>query len=227
MIRRGLSRLVVLIAFGVVISCANAQRDSASSSTYSYRCEGNDQVGEDQFIVVTLNGDRGHLFSRQASQAIQRQPGTAAFAGDDVYYLPAQPADLAPGQTAEITIKGMKLANCKNNARAAVWEGAKLRGVSYRAIGQEPPWLLEIDRENGFLLVTEYGEKKQQFPYVEPVTDSALRTSSYTSEASGDGITITIQGHDCRDSMSGEAFSSQVEISWRGQSLRGCGRALH
>jgi uncharacterized membrane protein len=225
-------RRVWLLVLGVVVSCASAQPESNSSSTYSYRCEGPDQVGEDlisedQVIVVTLNGDRGHLFSKQASQAIQRQPGTPAFVGDDVYYLPAQPADLAPGQTAEITIKGNKLANCKNNPRAAVWEGAKLRGVSYRAIGQEPSWLLEIDRENGFLLVTGYGERKQQFPYVEPVTDSSQRTSSYTSQASGEGITITIQGRDCHDSMSGEAFSSQVEISWRGQSLHGCGRALH
>jgi uncharacterized membrane protein len=235
-IRRGLF-LISLLALGAVIGCADAQRDSASSSTsgsstYSYRCEGadligEDLIGEDQVIVVTVNGDRGHLFSRQASQAIQRQPGTPAFAGDDVYYLPAQPADLAPGQTAEITIKGKKLANCRNNPRAAVWEGAKLRGVSYRAIGQEPPWLLEIHRENGFLLVTGYGEKKQQFPYVEAVIDSAQRTSSYSSEADGEGITITIQGRDCRDSMSGEAFSSQVEIGWRGQSLRGCGRVLH
>jgi uncharacterized membrane protein len=227
MIRRGMFGLVWLLALAVVVSCADAQRDSANSSTYSYRCEGNDQVDEDQVIVVTLNGDRGHLFSRQASQAIQRQSDTPAFAGDDVYYLPAQPANLAPGQTAEITIKGKKLVNCKNNPRAAVWEGAKLRGVSYRAIGQEPPWLLEIDSGNGFLLVTGYGEEKQQFPYVEPVTDSAQRTSSYTSEANGEGITITIQGRDCRDSMSGEAFSSQVAISWREQSLHGCGRALH
>jgi uncharacterized membrane protein len=235
--RRGLYCSVSLLVLGAIISCANAQRDSASSSdsgsstsssstssssTYSYRCE-----GEDQTIVVTLNGDRGHLFSRQASQAIQRQPGNSAFAGDDVYYLPDQPPGLAPGQTAEITIKGEKLLNCKNNPRAAAWEGAKLRGVSYRAIGQEPTWLLEIDRDKGFLLVTRYGENRQQFPYVEPVTDTVQRTSSYASEANGDGITITIRGGDCRDSMSGEAFSSQVEISWREQQLRGCGRALH
>jgi uncharacterized membrane protein len=219
--------LVPLIATGVVISCANAQRDSAGSSTYSYRCEGEDQVGDYQTIVVTVNGDRGHLFSKQASQAIQRQPGSSIFSGDDVYYLPTQPADLAPGQTAEITIKGKKLANCKNNPRAAVWEGAKLRGVSYRALGQEPPWLLEIDRENGFLLVTRYGEERQQFPYVEPVTDRAQRSSSYASQANGEGVTITIKGVDCRDSMSGEVFSSQVEINWREQTLRGCGKALH
>ncbi|MDC1287397.1 hypothetical protein N8198_05885 [Gammaproteobacteria bacterium] len=227
MVRRGLSRLIALIAFCIVVSCANAQRDFANSTTYSYRCEGLNQIDQGQVIVVTLNGDRGHLFSSRASQAIARQPGARGFAGDDVYYLPAQPADLAPRQTAEITIKGQKLANCKNDPRAAVWEGAKLRGISYRAIGQEPAWLLEIDRQKGFLLVTGYGEKRQQFPYVEAVTDKAQRTSRYTLDSNGEGITITIQGRDCQDSMSGETFSSQVEISWREQNLRGCGRALH
>jgi len=222
MIRRGLFWLVSLLALGAVISCANAKRDPDSSSTYSYRC-----AGEDQVIVVTVNGDRGYLFSSQASSAMQRQPGTPAFAGDDVYYLPDQPRELAPGQTAEITINGKRLVNCKNNPRAAVWEAAKLRGASYRAVGQEPPWLLEIHRDSGFLLVTEYGEKRQRFPYVEPVTDTVQKSASYTSAANGDGIRITLRGGDCRDSMSGEVFHSQVEISWREQTLRGCGRALH
>jgi len=232
MTRRGLSRLVALIAFGIIVSCGNSQLDSTGVSTYSYRCEGPErvdqvQLDEGQVIVVTLNGDRGHLFSRQVSQAIQRQPGARGFAGDEVYYLPGQPADLAPGQTAEITIKGQKLSNCRNDPRAAVWEGAKLRGISYRAIGQEPPWVLEVDREKGFLLVTGYGEKRQQFPYVEPLSNKAQRISSYTTQANGEGITITVQGRDCQDSMSGEAFSSQVEIRWREQNLHGCGRALH
>jgi len=222
MTRRRLSWLVSLLALGAVISCANAKRDPDSSSTYSYRC-----AGEDQVIVVTVNGDRGYLFSRQASSAMQRQPGTAAFAGDDVYYLPDQPRELAPGQTADITINGKQLENCKNNPRAAAWEEAKLRGVSYRAVGQEPPWLLEIHRDSGFLLVTEYGENRQQFPYVEPVTDAVRKSASYTSAANGDGIRITLRDGDCRDSMSGEVFHSQVEISWPERTLLGCGRALH
>ena len=178
-------------------------------------------------IVVIIGQDRGHLFSQQVSQALRQEQGTVTYIGDDVYYLPDQPTDIAPGQTAEITIKGKKMTGCRNNPRAAVWEDAKLRGVSYRAIGQEPPWILEIDRENGFLLVTQYGENKQQFPYVEPVTDVTQQASSYTSEANGESITITIQGGKCEDSMSGEEFSSGVEISWREQTLRGCGRPLH
>mgnify|MGYP001821321222 CR=1 FL=1 len=213
--------LPLLIAMS---ACASdvTRTDWSESTTYVYRCD-----GEDQVIVVTIAADRGHLFSRQASQPMQRQSDSPAFSGDDVYYLPHQPADLAPGQTATITIMGKQLVNCSNDPRAAVWEGAKLRGVSYRAIGQEPPWVLEIDRGKGFLLVTGYGENRHWFPYVEADTDSSSRTSSFISHANGEQITITIRGRQCRDNMSGETFASEVEIEWRGDILRGCGRALH
>jgi len=212
--------VVLLMMIASFTACASTQ--APRDSTYVYRCD-----GEETAVVVTVSGDRGHLFSRQMSQSIRQQPGTPAYAGDDVYFLPDQPQDLAPGQTAEITIAGRKLANCKNNPRAAVWEAAKLRGVSYRAIGQEPAWVLEIDRDKGFLLVTDYGQNRQQFPYREAVSDAVQRTGSYSSELDGERIDITITGKSCHDSMSGEAFSSQVEIGWREQTLRGCGRALH
>jgi len=39
-----------------------------------------------------------------------------------------------------------------------VWQQAKLRGVSFRAIGQEPGWLLEITDSSEILLVTDYGK---------------------------------------------------------------------
>ena len=220
--RRPLLLCLIPLLLASVIGCAQAQKEKSRNATFVYRCSASEQT-----IVVTLNGSEGYLFSQQVSQPLRQEQGTVAYVGDDVYYLPDQPVDVAPGQTAEITIKGNKLTGCGNNPRAAVWEGAKLRGISYRAIGQEPPWILEIHRENGFLLVTRYGENKQQFPYVEPLTDVTQRASSYTSEANGESITITIQGGKCEDSMSGEAFSSGVEISWREQSLRGCGRALH
>ena len=49
-----------------------------------------------------------------------------------------------------------------------VWHQAKLRGVSFRAIGQEPGWLLEITDGSEILLVTDYGQTKTSYPYVEP-----------------------------------------------------------
>jgi uncharacterized membrane protein len=215
------------VDFWVADACPATSTDPAASAqptdrkTYSYLCE-----GEDKSIVVTIDGDRGHLFSYPLSQAITRKSDSGEFSGSDVYYKPDNPPDLAPGQTAEITIKGARYENCKNNPRTAVWEAAKLRGVDYRALGQEPGWQLEIS-SRGFLLVTGYGENRVEFPYAEPQVNQAERSTRYESQLDGDNIHITIRGEECSDSMSGETFNSKVEVSWQGETLRGCGRALH
>jgi putative lipoprotein len=205
-----------------LVGCALTQPVADSAATYVYRCE-----GEAAAVVVTIDGDRGHLFSRQLSQPIRRQADGVTFTGADTSYLPDRSPDLAPAQTATITIGGESLRNCSNDPRAAVWEAAKLRGISYRALGQEPPWLLEIDRDNGFMLVTGYASNSYRFPYSDPVSDTQQRSSRFISQENGEQIVITLTAETCHDSMSGEAFSGRVEIDWRGQRLRGCGRALH
>jgi len=215
-------RWLVALVIASVTGCAATPPVADNAATYVYRCD-----GEASVIVVTIDGDRAHLFSREASQPMRRQAGGADFAGAQVSYLPAQPAGLAPAQTAAITIGGNVLRNCTNDPRAAVWEAAKLRGISYRAVGQEPPWVLEIDREHGFMLSTGYAVNRHRFPYREPVSDTQQQITSYRTEVQGEAIVITIKGETCRDSMSGEVFGSRVEIEWRGQRLRGCGRALH
>lgn len=214
-----------LIVVASLAGCASAQPPQPpadGAATYVYHCD-----DESATIVVWIDGDRGHLFSRRVSQPIHRQADGVTFSGADVSYLPDRPADLAPAQSAAITIGGKALVNCRNDPRAAVWEAAKLRGVSFRALGQEPPWLLEIDRDSGFLLVTGYGESRHSFPYSEPVSDRQQRSSRFRSQAQGESIVISITAESCRDSMSGESFSSRVEIEWREQLLRGCGRPLH
>lgn len=195
---------------------------TAIVQTYVYLCE-----GEQKSIVVTINGDRGHLFSYQLSEALSREPDTNIYSGSDTYYRPDNPPGLAPGQSAEITIRGVRHTNCKNNPRAAVWEAAKLRGVDYRALGQEPAWQLEIRVGQGFLLITDYGETRLEFPYAEAEVNQAQRTTRYVSRLDGNSINITIRGENCSDIMSGETFSSRVEVSWQGEILSGCGRALH
>jgi uncharacterized membrane protein len=220
-------RFLILCSCLALYACPSNSTDPAASAqpfvgkTYNYLCE-----GEDKSIVVTLDGDRGHLFSYLLSQALTRKSDSGDFSGSNVYYKPDNPPDLAPGQTAEITIKGVVYENCKNNPRAAVWEAAKLRGVDYRALGQEPAWQLEISSK-GFLLLTGYGENRVEFPNVEPQVNQAERTTRYTSQLNGEAIDITIKGEECSDSMSGETFSSKVEVSWQGKMLSGCGRALH
>jgi putative lipoprotein len=107
----------------------------------------------------------------------------------------------------------------------SVWHKAKLRGVSFRAIGQEPGWLLEITTGTEILLETDYGQTRSSFPYVEPVVYQEERRTEYVLEAYG--MIVEIRGEPCQDIMSGEEFSVSVTIKQAKRKLQGCGRALH
>jgi uncharacterized membrane protein len=105
-----------------------------------------------------------------------------------------------------------------------VWHKAKLRGVAFRAIGQEPGWLLEITNGEEILLVTDYGSTRTSMPYVEPVVYQEERRTQYVV---GDyNTTIEIRGEPCTDTMSGESFEVSVTLFLNNKELHGCGRAL-
>jgi len=105
-----------------------------------------------------------------------------------------------------------------------VWHQAKLRGVSFRAIGQEPAWLLEITNGTEILIVTNYGETRSSFPYVEPVVHQEQRRTVFVLDA--DSAVVEILGEPCQDVMSGEQFPASVTIRLSDTTLEGCGRAL-
>ena len=107
----------------------------------------------------------------------------------------------------------------KNN----VWHAAKLRGVAFRAIGQEPGWLLEIRNGEEILIVTNYGQDKKSYPYVEPQEDKAARKTVFQIDVD---TRVLIEGKTCSDTMSGENFQTTVTLTTDGQTLKGCGRAL-
>ena len=106
-----------------------------------------------------------------------------------------------------------------------VWHQAKLRGVSFRAIGQEPGWLLEITDGSEILLVTDYGQTKTSYPYVEPdVFEEERRTRFFLGDHD---MEIIIEGKSCHDSMSGEEFTVTVTATVGENRMSGCGRALY
>lgn len=106
-----------------------------------------------------------------------------------------------------------------------VWHAAKLQGVAFRAIGQEPGWLLEMTTGEKILLVTDYGQTKTEYPYVEPEVFQDLGRSVFSVRP--DEFKVTIEGINCTDSMSGETFEVSVIIDLNGKQLKGCGRALY
>ncbi len=110
-------------------------------------------------------------------------------------------------------------------AKHDVWHAAKLRGVSFRAIGQEPGWLLEITDGEKIFLSTAYGQTQTTYPYVEPETHPEERWSIF--KVKDENLEVTIKGVPCTDIMSGEKFEVSVFVNIDGNQLQGCGRALY
>ena len=109
-------------------------------------------------------------------------------------------------------------------AQNDVWHAAKLRGVAFRAIGQEPGWLLEIKNGEEILLVTDYGQQRSVYASVEPVEDKAARRTLFELDAA---TSVLIEGVPCSDTMSGERFETAVTVDTGVRMLKGCGRALY
>jgi putative lipoprotein len=107
----------------------------------------------------------------------------------------------------------------------SIWHEAKLRGVAFRAVGQEPGWLLEISDGAEILLVLDYGESRKSYPFVEPVVYQEERMTRYIIDEGE--LIIEIRGQHCEDVMSGEQFEVSVTIIMPDRRLAGCGRALY
>jgi putative lipoprotein len=105
-----------------------------------------------------------------------------------------------------------------------VWRAAAARGVDFRAIGQEPGWLLEIDEGRSLRLLYDYGQRSVTMTAPAAVTVAGRRT--YTARDAADRLQVIIEAAPCQDTMSGEPFPDTVRVTVNDLELRGCGRPL-
>jgi membrane-bound inhibitor of C-type lysozyme/uncharacterized membrane protein len=117
--------------------------------------------------------------------------------------------------------------NCRNNRFLSIWEHAKLNGVDFRAVGNEPGWHLEISRGRKILFVSDYGQSRFEFTTPEPETDGQARTAIYRTRNSEHVLQVIIAGQPCQDTMRGDPFESTVTVTLDGRRYTGCGKALH
>lgn len=116
---------------------------------------------------------------------------------------------------------------CRNDRRRAVWEHAKLNGVDFRAVGNEPGWVLEIVTGATIVVQTDYGAKRYVFDLPPAEENAETQTTLYRTRADGHGLSIALRAQPCRDTMSDESFETQVTVVLDGRTLQGCGRPLH
>jgi uncharacterized membrane protein len=104
------------------------------------------------------------------------------------------------------------------------WEAARTQGVDFRAVGQEPGWIVDIYTQNRIVALLDYGETLIEFPRTNP-TSPAEGATRYETQTDGHTLSITIQRAPCEDAMSGEAYPARVDLVIDGRTLNGCGRS--
>jgi uncharacterized membrane protein/membrane-bound inhibitor of C-type lysozyme len=132
------------------------------------------------------------------------------------------------GQEAIVERADGRTLACRRDGILSILEDAKLRGVDFMALGNEPPWLLEIGPDAIFLQHG-YGGDYSVFPIFDPLTDVATRTTTYEGEAFGHQLHLLLVGRDspCQDTMVDRRYGTHVVVSYDGRTWRGCGEALH
>lgn len=115
--------------------------------------------------------------------------------------------------------------NEERMAQMPSWETARAQGVDFRAVGQEPGWLLDIYQRDKIRLLWDYGDQLADFPLSEPSYPQEGATR-YEAQAGGRTLVVTIRRQPCQDGMSGQPYPSTVEVTIDGRSLNGCGRSV-
>ncbi|MGH7570513.1 MAG: MliC family protein [Gemmatimonadota bacterium] len=130
------------------------------------------------------------------------------------------------GEEALLETPDRSFTGCVSDEGGAGWQEAKRQGVRFRAIGQEPGWILDVHERDSITVLADYGESRYRFPSVEPEVNRSAGQTIYRIETDANGVTIVIEDEPCRDGMSGWPYEASVSLTLDGRDYQGCGRWL-
>jgi uncharacterized membrane protein len=124
------------------------------------------------------------------------------------------------GNSAQFQRKPAAVQTCTEvRARSLIYD-AKVRGMTVRAAGNEPSWLLEIDRFQRLYYSAGPGSKRETF---KAQVRSEAGGTVYTAGTGGSTLSATVRLAPCTDSMSGSVSPLTVTLDLNGRRLTGCG----
>lgn len=127
------------------------------------------------------------------------------------------------GDSGSLALPGEPTRECTRSARPSPWFEAAERGVRFRAVGNEPGWLLEVGHGDSPDLHAEleYGERTLAVEGLAPAGNG------WTGQASdGTDVVVDVQRTDCHDGMSGVRHEATVQLRLGGAVYQGCGAWL-
>ena len=134
------------------------------------------------------------------------------------------------GDEAMIEVAGERHSGCQLNPHSSIWEHARLSGVVFRGIGNEPGWSIEV-RDHRIDLEYDYGNQSLSIgldPSAEssPGAEGGAGAREYRGESQGTAGFVEIGDVQCNDIMSGELFEASIIVRFGTRELHGCGRWL-
>ncbi len=186
------------------------------AQTYAYECQGS------YHFTASIDNQQAWLFLPERTVTLMHISAASGmkYSGERVMFW-------SKGKEAMLEIDSIIHKGCKNNRSKAIWEHAKLNGSDFRALGNEPSWVLEIIAGEKITFSQPLVAKRLEFTLPEPKLNQSARTTQYDTKDSEHTLSLVINGKSCSDTMSGEIFESAVTVILDGNTFKGCGKALH
>ncbi|MFP4021637.1 MAG: hypothetical protein ACLFUK_08530 [Halanaerobium sp.] len=108
-----------------------------------------------------------------------------------------------------------------------VWEKAREEGIQFRAVGNEPGWLIEVRDDQKIKFVNDYGDLEIKAPVDDLWLGPAGEDKIYYVENDVVQFQVVIMKKSYEDSMSGKKFPYQVRVVFPNKSYVGGGRLLN
>ncbi len=211
-----------ILALFVLLGCT-AGRSGVSltdipfdvSNRYVYQCE-----GDYRFSVFVREDSVALRYGTETTTLaqVEAESGARYSRGDMTFWT--------HGMEAILQTPTRSLTECEGQFAATPWAESALLGYDFRAVGQEPGWVVEIDHQGGMHLLTDYGETRILVPSTPDRVVESANTRSYTVTADSHDIRVVIVDERCEDPMSGESLPNTVTLRLDGRDYAGCGTSI-
>ena len=187
---------------------------SAASGVSVYRCG-----GDERFTV------RSYDDSVRVQRDLYAVTLPRVLSASGARYSDGSATFWSRGDEARLETPTDTLASCRGRGAATPWDVSRLLGYELRAIGQEPGWMVEVERGRRMHVLADYGavEFFTASPHEERDPTAVLYRAA---DPAGGEVVLTVREAACEDVMSGEAFPLTVSVRLRGAEYAGCGRRL-
>ncbi len=187
----------------------------AEEQTFAFDC------GDQRTLVARIDDEFAYLISENFA-ALPRVETTAALSAEapQTYQLGMERVSLT-GAHAIITLADGSKLECARDAELSAWVDAGLRGVTFRGVGSEPRFVLEVGPQ-AVAVVTDDGARSYSMPRPEPERDGDK--TIYRGESGAGPIVATIEPGACQNGE--QSFQNRVSVQVGDRTYQGCGRAV-